>query len=344
MAQPTSKTQFKEFCLRKLGKPVIEINVDDDQVDDRIDEALSYYQDYHFDGVEKTYVKYQVTNSSVTVADSIELDPDNNPHFKVGDVIKEVSNGDSGSTVGTAFATIVALDNTAGKKRLFFKKPTSGTFNVGSYVTSDTFMTKVDSTTSGSATAITSIHQGAFELEYIPVPENIIGAVNVFTPNSTTSIGSGIFNAKYHFVLQNLHNIVNSELLNFQMAMSHLQLMEELLVGKVPMRYNRHQDRIMLDMDWDTLSVGEYIVIEAYGVVDPNTYSDVWKDRFLQNYATAKIKYQWGSNLTKFNGMTLPGGVQFNGEQILSDAREEIQRLEEEMSNSYSLPSVDMIG
>ena len=83
MAQPTSKTQFKEFCLRKLGKPVIEINVDDDQVDDRIDEALSYYQDYHFDGVEKTYVKYEITNSSVTLSSLEEGD------FEVGEVISE---------------------------------------------------------------------------------------------------------------------------------------------------------------------------------------------------------------------------------------------------------------
>ena len=341
MAQPTNKIQFKEFCLRKLGKPVIEINVDDDQVDDRIDEALSYYQDYHFDGVEKTYVKYQVVNSSITVSGAYTLDGDN-PDFKVGDVIRQVSSALSGNEAGTATATVIAID--AANSKLFYKKPTTGTFGESGFVVSDTFTAKNAVDPNYPAASIVALTQGTFELEYIPVPENIIGAVNVFTPNSTSSIGSGIFNAKYHFVLQNLHNIVNSELLNFQMAMSHLQLMEELLVGKVPMRYNRHQDRIMLDMDWDTLSVGEYIVIEAYSVVDPNTYSDVWKDRFLQNYATAKIKYQWGSNLTKFNGMTLPGGVQFNGEQILSDAREEIQRLEEEMSNSYSLPSVDMIG
>ena len=344
MAQPTSKTQFKEFCLRKLGKPVIEINVDDDQVDDRIDEALSYYQDYHFDGVEKTYVKHEVTNSSVTVADSIELDPDNNPHFKVGDVIKEVADANSGATDGTASATVIAVDNTAGKKRLFFKKPTSGKFDVANFVTSDTFMTKVGSTTTGSATAITAIHQGSFELEYIGVPENIIGAINVFSPESNVSLGSGIFNAKYQYVLHNLHDINMGPLMHFQMSMQHLQLIEELLVGAVPIRYNRHQNKIMLDMDWDNLTVGNFIVIEAYQVVDPNTYTDVWKDRWLQNYATAKIKYQWGSNLTKFNGMTLPGNVQFNGEQILNDAREEIQRLEEDIANSYSLPAIDMIG
>ena len=97
-------------------------------------------------------------------------------------------------------------------------------------------------------------------------------------------------------------------------------------------------------MDWDRLAEGEYLIAECYNIVDPDVYSDVWKDRWLQNYASAKIKYQWGSNLTKFNGMQLPGGVQFNGEQILADAREEIQRLEDDMITSYSLPVHDLIG
>ena len=61
MSSPITRDQFKENCLRRLGKPVIEINVDDDQVEDRIDEALRYYWDYHFDGSEKIYYKYQVT-------------------------------------------------------------------------------------------------------------------------------------------------------------------------------------------------------------------------------------------------------------------------------------------
>jgi hypothetical protein len=97
-------------------------------------------------------------------------------------------------------------------------------------------------------------------------------------------------------------------------------------------------------MDWDRVAAGEYIIAECYRVLDPDTYTDMWKDRWLQNYATAKIKYQWGSNLTKFEGMQLPGGVQFNGQKILDDAQDEIRRLEEEMNTSYSLPVMDMIG
>ena len=76
MAQPTTRAEFKEWCLRKLGKPVIEINVDQDQVEDRIDEALSYYWDYHFDGTERTFLKHQITdqdkiNGYITVPENI---------------------------------------------------------------------------------------------------------------------------------------------------------------------------------------------------------------------------------------------------------------------------------
>lgn len=247
MAQPTTRKEFKEWCLRKLGKPVIEINVDSDQVDDRIDEALSYYWDYHFDGAERMFFKHQVT------------------------------------------ATDIAN-------------------------------------------------------KYIDVPENIIGAINVFSLSSGITAGTGMFNVQYQFVLNNIHDFSSYNLTNFVMSMQYLQYMQEILVGAQPIRYNRHINRLYIDTDWNLIPEGSYIVAECYSIVDPNVYADVWKDRWLQNYATAKIKYQWGSNLTKFTGMSLPGGVQFNGEQILNDARDEIAKLEEDMISSYSLPVMDMMG
>ena len=246
MAQPTTRAEFKEWCLRKLGKPVIEINVDDDQVEDRIDESLSYYWDYHFDGTERTFLKH-----------------------------------------------IVTADDKTNK--------------------------------------------------YIAVPENIIGVINLFDIGDSLSVNN-IFNIRYQFALNDIYDMSNYSLTHYMMAMQHIQFIEELLVGKQPIRYNRHVNRLYIDMDWNRIDVGNYIVAECYQIVDPATYSDVYKDRWLQNYCSAKIKYQWGTNLTKFIGMQLPGGVQFNGEQILNDALAEIQRLEEDMINSYSLPVTDMVG
>lgn len=247
MTTPTSKTEFKEYCLRKLGKPVIEINVDDDQVDDRVDEALRFYWDYHFDGSEKIYYKHLVTEQNRTD-------------------------------------------------------------------------------------------------KYITVPENIIGAVSVFPIGDPVVRSDDLFNIRYQIALNDLYSLTSVSMVPYYMVMEHLALITELLVGKQPIRYSRHKDRVYIDMDWDKVKAGEYLLIEAYEVIDPDTYTDVWNDRWLQNYATALIKKQWGSNLTKFIGMSLPGGVQFNGEKIYNDADEEVKRLEEEMISKYSLPVLDMVG
>jgi hypothetical protein len=128
------------------------------------------------------------------------------------------------------------------------------------------------------------------------------------------------------------------------MVMEHLALITQLLVGQKPIRYSRHRNRCHIDMDWDTVNVGEYLLIRGYEVVDPEQFIDVYKDQWLLRYATALIKQQWGANLTKFTGMQLPGGVMFNGQKIYDDATAEIERMRLEMINTYSLPVLDMIG
>jgi len=65
MAQPASRSDFKNYCLRQLGAPVLEINVADEQIDDIIDDALQYFHERHFDGVLRTYLKYQVTQDDI---------------------------------------------------------------------------------------------------------------------------------------------------------------------------------------------------------------------------------------------------------------------------------------
>lgn len=130
----------------------------------------------------------------------------------------------------------------------------------------------------------------------------------------------------------------------YYMAMQHIQFLEYLLVGKQPLRYNRHTDKLYIDMDWDKINEGNYLLVEAYEVIDPDVYNDAWNDRWLLEYATALIKRQWGNNLKKFNNMKMPGGLTFNGQQIYDEAEAEIKKLRQEMISSYSLPVIDMIG
>jgi hypothetical protein len=225
---------------------VIEINVDDDQVEDRIDEALKYFWDYHFDGSERVYYKHQITNDNVTD-------------------------------------------------------------------------------------------------KYVTLPENIIGAVRIFNIGDPM-VSNNLFDIRYQIALNDLYTLTSVSMIPYYMAFQHIQLMEQLLVGMQPIRYNRHMNRLHVDMDWGKVTVGNFLIVDAYQIVDPDTYTDAWGDRWLAQYATAKIKRQWGSNLTKFSGMQLPGGVQFNGDKIYEDAVKEIENLENEMIISYSLPVTDMIG
>jgi hypothetical protein len=247
MAIPTTRSAFKEYCLRRLGKPVIEINVDEDQVEDRIDDALRYYWDYHFDGAEKVYYKHAVTSTDRTN-------------------------------------------------------------------------------------------------KFITLPENIIGAVSIFSIADPSIRSDDLFNIRYQIALNDLYTLTSVSMLPYFMVMENLALIAEMLVGKQPIRYNRHMNKLYVDMDWNTLQDGEYLLVEAYQIVDPDDYQDVWKDQWLMRYSTALIKRQWGANLSKFTGMTLPGGVQFNGQTLYNEAIQEIDMLEREMINSYSLPVLDMVG
>lgn len=247
MAIPSTREQFKDYCLRRLGAPVIDINVDDEQVEDRIDEALQYYQDYHFDGSERILYRHQVTAEDITN-------------------------------------------------------------------------------------------------RYITIPQSIIAINTILDINSSTSVSS-MFNVRYQMHLNDLWDISSSSYLYYHMALTHIASLQEIFEGKKPIRYNRHVNKLHIDMDWShDISAGQYIIVDCYSVTDPNIYGDVWGDRWLSRYASALIKRQWGQNLTKFEGLQLPGGVQFNGIKILDDAQAEIDKLEQEMITSYSLPVQDMIG
>ena len=98
-------------------------------------------------------------------------------------------------------------------------------------------------------------------------------------------------------------------------------------------------------MDWtNDVSENDYIVIECFRKVDPDTYTDIWDDIFLKRYCTQLIKKQWGANLSKFQGIQMLGGVQMNGEQIYLQAQEEINKLEEQIQLAYELPPMHQIG
>lgn len=247
MSVPATREQMKDWCLRQLGFPVIEINVDDDQVEDAIDSALQYFQDFHHDGVERWYLKHQITSDDKTN-------------------------------------------------------------------------------------------------EYIPITENILGVTRIF-PVQSSNASINMFDLRYQLRLHELYDFTSTSYVPYVLTMQHLRTLDLLFAGLVPIRFNRHTDKLYIDWDWtNDIDVGEYIIIEGYIIVDPTVYEDIWNDRMLKRLTTAHIKRLWGNNMRKYNNVALIGGVTMNGQQIYEEAEAEIEKVEELIRNTYEEPPMFIMG
>ena len=171
---------------------------------------------------------------------------------------------------------------------------------------------------------------------YIQVPPSIIGINKIFRFDNST-ISGGMFSLKYHF-------FNSMEMLSYAMTKTYLSDIDFLLNTEKQIRFNQRQDRLYLDVDWGNVQLGEYIVLDCWRLLDPNDFARVYNDSFLKKYLTALMKRQWGQNLIKFQGVKLPGGIELNGRQIYDDAEKDLEIIREQMSNTYELPPLDMIG
>ena len=255
MANPSSREQLKQYALRQLGKPVIEINVDDGQLEDRLDEALQYYAQYHYDGIKRTYLKYQYTQ--------------------------------------------------ADKDRI--------TGNTSESITKNSVTT---TWTEGN--------------NFIVVPESVISVINIFPFSNKGNLN--LFDVRYQLRLNDLYDFSSTSIINYDVVLRHLDFLDHVLVGEKPLRFNQNDNRLHIDMDWkNDIAVGEYIVIECYRKLDPEAFTDVYNDLYLKRYVTALFKKQWGANLSKFGGLQMIGGVSLNGQQIYSEALQDVEKLETEI-------------
>ena len=279
MAQPASRSEFKQYCLRQLGAPVLEINIPEEQCEDLIDDALQYFHERHFDGVAQVYLKYQVTQDDI----------------------------DRGQGLNKATGiTTTTVDHTVGVTTQFKYQENNN---------------------------------------YLQIPSNVIGVNKVFQCDEASSLNSSnMFSFKYQLFLNDVYYWGQTDLLSYSMAMSYLETLNFLLNTHKQIRFNQRMDRMYLDVRWDELNVGEYLIIDCWRAVEGSTFTGVWNDSFLKRYGTALMKRQWGQNLIKFTGVKLPGGIEFNGRQIYDDAQREIDEIREKMLSTYELPPLDLIG
>ena len=284
MAQPGSRSEFINYCKRQLGAPVLEINVADEQVEDIVDDAIQYFQERHFDGVIKTYLKYRFTQ------DDIDR----------GKASMATGKDATGITTETASSTIAGTETTF------------------------------------------SWYENS---NYIQVPPSVIGVDKIFRFGGSNSISNNMFSIKYQLFLNDIaFNLGYNGLLSYAMTQTYLSDIDFLLTTDKQIRFNQRQDRLYLDIDWGAVNKDEWIVLECFRLMNPTDYARVWNDSFLKKYTTALLKRQWGQNLLKFQGVKLPGGVELYGRQIYDDAEKDLEIIREQMSNTYELPPLDMIG
>jgi hypothetical protein len=336
MTQPTTRTTFKDYCKRKLGWPVVELNIDDDQVEDCIDDSLQFYQEYHFDATENTFLKHQISGSTLKLAGA----PTGT--FSNGEIITGGTSGVQATVHAyhSANTTLRYKDpevKSGGDGNTFYANTTT-TFSTGETITGNT-SSATATTHASTATAI-----GDYDNKYISIAEAIIGVRRII-PFSDNTRTNSMFSSKYQFALSEMHSLGSGGLASFEIAQEYLQLINEMFTGQPSFRYNRHADKLYLDISWGSdVTIDDFIVVEVDKILDPATYADIWSDMFLKRYNTALMKKQWGQNLTKFEGMQLPGGVTMNGRQLYDDATTELETIQTEMSLRYELPIDHLIG
>lgn len=237
MASPQTRQELIDYCLRSLGAPVLEINVDDEQLEDRVDEALQWFRENHPDGSRRHYMSFEMTQDII-----------DNGYIDLGD---------------TDVSTVV---------RMF--------------------------------------------------------------PINTVSQTTNFFDIKYQMMLNDVTDLNNyaGDIAYYEQMQQHLSLLDMKLSGIPEITFDRQANRVYFYLSSEKLTVGDHVVVEVYGIRTPyspngSRYNSLFNHKFLKEYTTAIIKRQWGTNLLKFDGMTLPGGVQISGRSIFEDANNELEQI-----------------
>jgi len=309
MAAVSTRTGLKEYALRALGAPVLEINVDDDQIEDRIDEALDYWKLYHYEGVEQIYLKQLIRASEITLSASVATT------FAIAEVI-------TGATSG-ATAEVCRESQRSSSGTLLLVRNVVGTFTAGEAITGS----------AGHNATLSSITLREYDNRYVEIPDYVWGVTQIISAGQASS-SKNIFDLQYQLRLNDLYDLTSTSLIYYKTVMSHLALLDFELNGHQRFRFNRLNGRLYLDANWATdFILGDYIIVQAYRAMDPTTWSKIYNEPWLKHYTTALFKKQWATNIKKFSGIQLPGGVTLDGDKLYDEATTEIKELEDELQN-----------
>ena len=304
-----SRDQLKQYCLRALGAPVLEINVDDDQLEDRIDEALEYWRLYHYDGIEQIYMKQKISASRINLVTSIS------PTFNIAE---KVTGSISGAT-----AEVCRETNAESTGLVLLVRNVVGTFQAGETIVGS----------DGHTGVVASVTLGEYDKKYIEVPDYVYGVTKILSIGQASS-SKNMFDLQYQLRLNDLYDLTSTSIIYYKTVMGHLALLDLELNGHTGFRFNKITNRVYLDINWQSdIVLGDYIIIQGYRAMDPSQFSKVWDEIWLKHYVTALFKKQWATNIKKFSGIQLPGGVTLDGDKLYQEAIDELEKLKDDLQN-----------
>jgi hypothetical protein len=335
---PATRDDFKAYCLRSLGDGVLQINVSDDQVEDRIDKALYMFTQYHMDAVVKEFVRHEITGSLMTL-DADATDYGNN----------EVLIGETSNTIGTCvlsnptgYANAIVMYTTTTPAPTNTHPPVpGGNTDFGQFVPGEI----VRGQNSGARHTMLSIVKGDMDNKYIKLDPSIIAITRIFAPFDSRFSADILFDPQSQFNMSLMSNFTSTSIIPYYIGRQYQQLLNDTFRGRPGTRFVRHQGNLYIDVNWfSTFFPGQFLIVEGMRTIDPEAFPLIWSDRWLQDYATAIIKKQWANNLKKYTGIALPGGVTLDGKTMYDESVQEIKDLEEELKSTYQLPIDFMVG
>jgi hypothetical protein len=319
--QPNSFDTLAQYCFQQLGAPVIEIRVAEEQAQNRIEDAFDFFREFHGDATERQFIKHMVTGNEMGAVQAST--------FVQGETITGATSGATAVVYGTLTGTLVL--NTP-----------VGVFTIGETITGNQ---------SHSTDTVLTYTTGDIDNGYFSVDSSVVSVVNVF-PVTGGANSNSQFSASYQIKVNDIYSMQNSSgslatggLAYYEATKQYLNLMDSIFLGEQIFRFNAKNSKVYIDFSWsDNLNPGDYILADAYVIVDEDAYTAVWNDRMLKKLATAYIKKQWGSNIKLHSGIVLPGGITVNGQQIYDEAMEEIEKIEDLIRNTYQEPCGFLVG
>lgn len=312
-----TRQQLADFALRQLGAPVINIEVDASQIEDAIELAIQHYHEYHFDGIVRDFMVHQITGTQITV--------NNATGMKSGDILTSLDGLTTKATIASVSGNVLTINHQIGYVKFAVNQQVKTSSSIGPVTISEIVLGDIDN-------------------GWVAAGDNIVGVTRIL--NITNVLGSSdfMFNMQYQIMMTELQALTKAGASMYWQTMNYLGHLDFIMKKEKNYTFNRRMNRLYLEIAWGTdIIPGDFVVAEVYRAIDEAAYPEVYDDIWLKRYVSALLKKQWGTNLLKYKGMQLPGGMTYNGQEIFDAAMDDIQKLENEALYSTS-PLDFMVG